>query len=65
MPQRSRFLADSAGKWHVLARNGRPSNCRSSQQAGNSVVAKINHVAIISETYALLASPLIAVRGPH
>src|ERR1700682_3622541 len=40
----------------ALSGSGPQPATESSQPAGNSVFAKINHVAIVSEKYALLAS---------
>src|ERR1700694_1039220 len=52
-----RILADPSGKWHGPAQGlGPPPNHRPSQQRGTALFAKINHVAIVSEKYALLAS---------
>src|SRR6516165_3613921 len=51
-----RNVAEWGEKCHVPGRGSGPMPHSSSPQAGQSMFAKINHVAIVSEKYALLAS---------
>jgi hypothetical protein len=54
---RQRTVAEATGKWHVSAHGqaGHRIIHRPARQ-GAALFAKINHVAIVSEKYALLAS---------